>query len=147
MATIEVEHIFQGKIETVFGAISNYLKYKDFIPGVSKVEILPAKEKGSKCQVRFEVNMIKSFHYTLNMFEESPSRIWWTLEDSNLMKENVGGWTFKAAADGKTKASYSLDVKFKGFMPSALTDQVAKANMPSMLEGFQKLINGTKSVG
>lgn len=144
MATLETEHVFEGDLASVFAAIGQYEKYPEYIPGVTKIEVLPPKASGSKCQVRYELNIIKTFYYTLDMFEQSPSKIWWSLADSNIMKHSNGSWDLKSAGTGKTKAVYKLDIKFKGLIPGAITDQVAKANIPAMMAGFQKLISGTK---
>ena len=79
------------------------------------------------------------------MFEDGPAKIWWTLADSNIMKVSTGSWDLKASGAGKTKAVYKLEIKFKGLIPGAITDQVAKANLPGMMAGFQKLINDLKA--
>jgi ribosome-associated toxin RatA of RatAB toxin-antitoxin module len=142
MAKVEMEHVFSGSREKVFAGICQFDKYPQFIPGVSAIEKLPAKVAGSTCQVRYEVNVIKTFYYTLNMFAESPAKIWWNMDDSNLMKASDGSWLLSDSGAGKTKAIYSLDVKFKGLVPSAITDRVAKANLPAMMAGFQKIIDG-----
>jgi len=144
MATLETQHEFAGDIQAVFKGISNYTKYPEYIPGVTKIEVLPPKAKGSVCQVRYEINIIKSFYYTIDMFEKKPNKIWWKLADSNLMKQNDGSWELKKSGDDAVEAVYSLEVKFKGFVPSTLTDQIAKANLPAMMKGFQKLIKDTK---
>ena len=57
------------------------------------------------------------------------------------MKANDGSWDLKASGNDKTQATYTLDIKFKGFVPGKVTDQLAKANLPNMLSGFQKLIS------
>lgn len=144
MAALETEHTFDGGIDQVFGAIGQYGKYPEYIPGVTKIEVLPPQAKGSKCQVRYELNIIKTFFYTLDMFEKGPEKIWWTLADSNLMKASSGSWDLKQSGKDKTRAVYKLDIKFKGLIPGAITDQIAKANIPGMMAGFQKLINASK---
>ena len=140
MAKLETNHVFDGKIEDVFNAIGMYDKYPEYIPGVTSIEVLPAKAAGSKCRVRYELNLIKTFYYVLNMYEEKPGRIWWDLEESNIMKVSNGSWQLTADGD-KTKAIYSLEIKFRGLIPSAVTDKIAKTNLPGTMEGFQRLIN------
>lgn len=147
MASLETETTFSGSVESVFEAIRKYDLYPQYLPGVTRIDVLPAKEKGSVCQVRYELNIVKTFFYVLNMFEDGPKKIWWTLDDSNILKANNGSWAFKAKPreKNKTHATYKLDIKFKGLIPSAITDQVAKANLPLMMTGFQKLIDESKS--
>ena len=136
------EHVFEGTPAQVFEGIHQYARYPEYLPGVTKIEILPAKKPGSVCQVRYDLKLIKTFFYTLNMFEESPKRIWWDLEESNIMKKSDGGWTLTPAAGAKdrTKAVYALDIVFKGLVPQTIVDQITKANLPGMMTGFQKLI-------
>ena len=139
MAELTTEHVFDGSVEEVLAGLRTYEKYPEYLPGVTGIKVLPAKAKGSVCQVRYELKLLKSFYYTLNMHEE-PGRIWWDLDDSNIMKQSNGSWTLAAAGPGKTKAVYSLDIAFSGFVPQKIVDQITKANLPAMMNGFQKLI-------
>jgi ribosome-associated toxin RatA of RatAB toxin-antitoxin module len=141
LAKLETEHVFNKEIEKVFAGIGQFDKYPQYLPGVTDIKVLPAKIDGSFCQVQYDLNIIKKFYYVLNMFEEKPNRIWWNLDSSNLMKVNDGSWDLTALDDSRTKAVYSLDIKFKGLVPSKITDTVAKANLPAMFEGFSKLIS------
>lgn len=140
MAAVEVVEEFAGSVKKVFSAITKFDLYPKYLPGVTSIKVGPPVAPGSTCLVRYELNIIKTFYYELNMYEEVPYRIWWDLNDSNLMKVNSGSWTFVAAGKGKTKATYQVEAKFKGLVPSMITDQVAKANLPLMMKGFQRLI-------
>ena len=75
------------------------------------------------------------------MFEEAPNKIWWDMDDSNIMKYSNGSWDLSDAGKNKTKAVYKLDVGFSGFVPQKIVDQIAKANLELMMTGFQKLID------
>ena len=142
MAIIETPHVFQGNINKVFSAIGQFDRYPEFIPGVTAIQVLPASGTNkAKCQVRTQLNIVKTFFYTIEIYQEAPNKIWWTMAESNLMKQNNGGWTLSAQGDSQTAAIYKLDVTFKGLVPSMITDQVAKANLPGMFAGFQKLID------
>lgn len=140
MATLERTHVFRGDVARVFGAIKSYDKYPKYIQGVTSVEVFPSNGVASTQRVRYELNLIKKFYYVLEMTEKDGKQISWNLVESNLMKENSGSWTF--SQEGKnTRAEYQLEVKFKGLIPSKITDQVAKANLPAMFDGFQKMID------
>ena len=144
MAQLVTEHTFAAPVDQAFQGIRRYSDYPEYLPGVQSTEILPAKAAGSVCQVRYDLKFIKTFFYTLNMFEEDPSRIWWNLHDSNIMKTSSGSWDLKAEGSDKTHAVYSLDVAFKGLVPQRIVDQITKANLPLMMKGFQKLIDKNK---
>lgn len=140
MAGVDTNHTFTGDVARCFNAIRQYDKYPKYLPGVMKVDVLPPKSKGSICQVRYELNIIKTFFYVLNMYEESPHKISWDLEESNLMKKNDGSWNFKSAAKDKTIANYKLDVTFKGLVPGSIVNKVTEASLPAMFTGFQTMI-------
>lgn len=142
MAELETTHVFNGAIEHVFRTIGKFELYPKYIPGVTAAQIEPApKGSSARCRVRFEVTLVKTVFYTLEMQEEAPKRIWWSMVESNLMKVSNGSWDFEAAGPDKTKATYKLDIKFKGLVPSMITDQLAKANLPMTFAGFQKMID------
>ena len=141
MPSIEVKHQFRGNITNVFEAITDYQKYPDYLQGMNSVKILDPLTPEAKCSVRYEITMIKKFYYTLNMYEVTPGEIRWELEESNIMKQNNGYWKLSGNGDKKVDALYGLDIKFRGLVPSRITDQVAKTNLPIMFEGFQKLID------
>ena len=141
MAKLETQTVFDGSIEKTFAAIRQYSKYPEYLPGVTSIVVLPPKQAKSSCQVRYDLKIIKDFYYILNMYETEPKKIWWDLGESNLMKESTGSWSLVASGANKTKATYSLNIKLKGLIPSAITDRVAEANIPAMMAGFQKMIN------
>ena len=141
MAEVEVTEEFNGSIEKVFAGISKFELYPKYLPGVTGIKVNPPTVKGSHCRVRYEINIIKTFYYELNMFQEAPERIWWDLQDSNLMKINRGSWKFTPLGNGKTSGIYQVELKFKGLVPSMITDQVAKANLPLMMAGFKRMIS------
>lgn len=146
MAELTTEQLFDGSITEVFDGLRQYQRYPEYLPGVTKIEVLAAKKPKSTCQVRYELKLIKSFYYVLNMFEDGPNKIWWDLDDSNIMKHSTGSWTLSPSA-GKTKAVYTLDVAFGGLVPQRVIDQITKANLPMMMNGFQRLIADNKSGG
>ena len=142
MAVVETKYIFNGNIEKVFQGLIKYDLYPKYLPGMTGVKILPPESKGAVCQVRYELNIVKTFFYTLEMFHDEPTSITWNLIDSNLMKKSTGSWTLSKVKGGKTtEGAYLLDITFKGFVPSMITDPIAKANLPVMFAGFQKLID------
>lgn len=140
MAILKTDHIFIGNIETVFSGIKQFRKYPKYLPGVSGATIYPPTKKDSVCLARFEINMVKTFYYTLNFFETAPTNIWWTLEDSNLMTKNEGSWLLSSMGFKKTKAVYTLDSEFDGFLLNSLAGSMSEKMMPSVLEGFQEMI-------
>ncbi len=145
MAELTTEFVFKGGIQEVFAGLKRYDLYAKYLPGVTETKVLPSKVSGSGCQVRYDLKLIKTFHYTLNMFDDSHHKIWWNLSDSNIMKVSNGSWELTPVDAHHTKAVYKLDVAFSGFVPQKIVDQMTKANLPIMMDGFQKLIKDLKS--
>lgn len=143
MAKLITEHTFHGNITKVFKAISSYDKYIKYLQQVSEIDVMKPTEKGSVCKVAYKINIIKEIFYTLNMYHDEPNKIWWELDESNLMKKNSGSWEFKKRSDNETIAIHTIDVDIKGFVPRSLLDKVSKAQIPAMMESMQKLIDAT----
>jgi ribosome-associated toxin RatA of RatAB toxin-antitoxin module len=140
MAELTTEYVFNGSLEDVFTGLKRYDLYAKYLPGVTATTVLPAKVNGSGCQVRYDLKLIKTFHYTLNMFDDTKNKIWWSLSDSNIMKSSSGSWELSPIDKHHTKAVYKLDIAFSGLVPQKIVDQLTKANLPLMMDGFQKLI-------
>jgi len=143
VAELTTEQVFNGTIDQVYAGLGQYARYPEFLPGVTAVQVLPPKAPGSVCQVNYELKLIKSFYYTLDMYEEKPTRIWWDLAASNLMKRSSGSWELTSMGKNKTKAIYTLDIGFSGLVPGRIVDQITKANLGGMMTGFQSLIDST----
>ena len=59
------------------------------------------------------------------------------------MKSNVGGWTLKDLGDGRTEATYGLDVVVKGlFVPGSIRTKLTEGTLPSTLEAFKNRAEG-----
>lgn len=146
MSEVNAKHEFIGSIQEVFAGITDYTAYPKYIPGVLGIVILEPLTQNAALSIRYEVNLIKKFHYTLNMFHEGEQKIYWTLEESNIMKKNDGSWTLnKSTKSDVVQAEYKLDLKFKGLVPSAITKKLTQTSLPGMFSGFQKLIDSKKT--
>ena len=145
MPSVTKTHLFNGSLEDVFSGIKNYSHYKDFITAVNEIEVLDPVQKGSSAQVSYKIKLIKTIHYTLNMFETGLKKISWTLSDSNIMKKNDGYWSFKDLGDNRVEATYHLDVKFKGLVPGSIATKMTETQLPKLFEQMQALIDSQKA--
>jgi len=144
MAVVYKEHIFEGNLDECFRGITGYLSYPEYIPGVIKVEVIKPRSPKAAIGLRYELNIVKTFFYELDMFHVENKEISWELVDSNLMKKNKGSWILEAQKKGSTLAKYQLDVDFKGLVPSPIIKKITESNLPAMFEGFQTLIKAMK---
>ena len=115
MARAERTEIMQANAEDIFNVLKDYESYSEFMEGVASVEVL--ERDGNKVQAKYNINMIKKFSYIINLVEEAPNKLSWTLDSGDLFTKNIGEWLLKDLGDGTTEVTYSLDVELKLMVP------------------------------
>lgn len=146
MASLTTVRIFQGNPLEVFKGIRRFDQYPKYLPMVSEISIDPPVAPKSTALVTFKINIVKTFYYSINVFESPPERMWWELQESNLMKKSNGSWLLVAHGAKETKATYTLDIAFKGLIPQMMIDKVTQSSLEPMMDGFQKLIDETRDL-
>jgi coenzyme Q-binding protein COQ10 len=130
--------LFNASADRVFAVVREYDKYPLFLPEVKDVRILA--RDGNKAEVRFEVELIKRIRYTLRMEEQPPTSIHWSLLEGEIIKDNTGSWRLEPRADGKTQATYSVDIGVGPLVPKVIVNGIAENALPRMLEAFARRI-------
>lgn len=136
MASASRTEVVDVDINKLYDVLVDYSKYPEFVDGVSGIKILAQNETSAK--VEYNLNMIKSFKYTINLKQERPTRIAWNLDSGDLFKKNDGEWKLKDLGNGKTEVTYTLDLDFKMFAPSSILSALTEKNLPSMMNSFFK---------
>ncbi|MBC7537528.1 MAG: SRPBCC family protein [Bacteriovorax sp.] len=136
MASASRTEVVDVEIGKLYDVLIDYAKYPDFVDGVSGIKVLSQSDTAAK--VEYSINMIKSFKYIINIKQEKPNRLSWTLDSGDLFKKNEGEWKLKDMGNGKTEVTYSLDLDFKMFAPSSILSALTSKNLPVMMESFFK---------
>ena len=136
MASAERSIIVDVTPEKFYEVITDFSKYPNFLKEVKKIEVLDKGENTWK--VLNGINLIKSIEYTLDFVGEPGKSLKWKLADKGFMKKNDGAWTLKDLGDGRTEATYTLDIELGIFAPKAIVNKVMEVNFPSMLKAFKK---------
>lgn len=136
MASASRTEVVDVDINKLYDVLVDYEKYPEFVDGVSAIKVLSKNESSAK--VEYSLNMIKSFKYIINLKQERPHHISWTLDSGDLFKKNNGEWKLKDLGGGKTEVTYSLDLDFKMFAPSSILSALTEKNLPSMMNSFFK---------
>ena len=136
MANASRTEVVDVEINKIYNVLVDYAKYPEFVDGVNAIKILSQTESTAK--VEYSLNMIKSFKYIINIKQEKPTRLSWTLDSGDLFKKNDGEWKLKDLGNGKTEVTYSLDIDFKMFAPSSILSALTSKNLPVMMESFFK---------
>lgn len=136
MASASRTEVVDVDINKLYEVLADYAKYPEFVDGVSEIKVMSQNETSAK--VEYGINMIKNFKYIINIKQERPTRISWTLDSGDLFKKNNGEWKLKDLGNGKTEVTYSLDLDFKMFAPSSILSALTSKNLPVMMESFFK---------
>ena len=121
--------------EKLFDVITNYDKYPEFLSEVKKISVL--ERKGNTVKVRYEVDVIKRIHYTILVTEERPKRMSWTFVEGEVMKDNKGSWVLEPEGEGRTKATYTVELALGALVPKAIVNTLAEGSLPKMLETYK----------
>ncbi len=126
--------------EKLWDVISDYEKYPSFIPEMRHVRIL--ETKGNVQRVAFEIELVvlaftRKVHYTLEFTNSPPEKVRWHLVESDMVKGNDGGWTLEPAGEGKTKATYQIELRLGPLVPKAVANFLAEQSLPKLLEQFK----------
>ncbi len=138
MAQATTQEIFNAPIAKVFGVLSDYSNYPQFMSDVKRVSII--ESSGSKKLVEFELQIIKTFRYQLWLMETAPTEVAWKFHTGEIFKENSGSWKLTDTGDGKTKADYNISAKFGVFVPGMIEKKMIEVNLPMMMNSFKKRI-------
>jgi coenzyme Q-binding protein COQ10 len=122
--------------DRVFDVIVDYDRYAEFLPEVK--EARSADRRGNEVDVHYGIDLVKRIHYTLHMVEERPRSVRWSFVRGELMRDNKGSWTLEPTPDGKTRATYTIEVGVGPLVPRSIVNALVDQSLPKMLEAFKK---------
>ncbi|MBI5509849.1 MAG: SRPBCC family protein [Deltaproteobacteria bacterium] len=135
MPKAEEQVVIQAPIDRVFDVITDYERYPEFLPDMRQVQVLSKTD--DVAIVSFELEIIMRIGYTLRLVEDRPTAVRWTLEKAKMMAANVGAWRLEDLGDGKTRATYGLELKLKGLIPKSVSTRLIGTTLPETLARFK----------
>jgi coenzyme Q-binding protein COQ10 len=136
MASAERTETFDVEASKIFKVLTDYANYPKFMDGVSSVEVL--SRSGNTAVVKYNINIIKKFTYTINITEVENQSVSWTFKEGDLFKSNNGSWIIKDNNNGTCDVTYKLDLDFKVMVPGMISKQLVSSNLPSMMKAVGK---------
>ena len=136
MAGAERTETFEVEAQKIFKVLTDYENYPKFMDGVSSVEVV--SRSGNTAVVKYNINIIKKFTYTINIKEVENQSVSWTFKEGDLFKSNNGSWIIKDNNNGTCDVTYKLDVDFKVMVPGMISKQLVSSNLPSMMKAVGK---------
>lgn len=127
--------LIDAPMDLLFEVITDYESYPSFLSDVSEARVVERTSDGAI--VEFSLNLIKKVSYTLNIVEDKPTGLHWTLDKSSLMKSNVGGWNLESLTATQTRATYKVEVTPRGFVPGSIVNALTGRTLPTTLEAFK----------
>jgi coenzyme Q-binding protein COQ10 len=122
--------------ERVFDIIADYERYPEFLSEVKSIRT--SARQGNQVDVHYEVDVVKRLRYTLHMQEDRPRGVRWTFVEGEVMRDNHGSWSLEATPDGKTRATYHIEITLGPLVPRPLVTALVDSSLPKMLESFKK---------
>src|SRR5271163_2436456 len=138
MASATRSIIINAPPERVFDVVADDEKYPEVRSEVKSIRT--SNRKGNQVDIHYEVDVMKRIRYTLRMTEDRPRGLSWTFVEGEVMKDNKGGWVLEPTEDGKTKATYSVEVALGLLVPRPLVTAMVESSLPKMLESFRKRV-------
>jgi coenzyme Q-binding protein COQ10 len=131
--------VINAPMEKVYQIVTDYERYPEFL---SEVKSLRVDRAGGEIKVHYEVEVMKTIRYTLRMHEQPPSRVSWSFVEGEFMKDNKGGWVLEPAGEGKTQATYNIEMALGMLVPKAVVNAMVETSLPKMLEAFKRRAEG-----
>jgi coenzyme Q-binding protein COQ10 len=140
MAAAQKTIVIDAPLEKVYGVISSYDQYPQFLSEVK--ELKTANRQGNQVEVQYKVEVMKTIRYTLRMKEEPPRKVSWTFVEGDFMKDNQGSWVLEPEGEGKTRVTYSIEMKLGSLVPQSIVKALVETSLPKMLDAFKKRAEG-----
>jgi coenzyme Q-binding protein COQ10 len=145
MASVTHTEEFNCSPEILYGIITDYEKYPEFLKEIQDMKVLEAQ--GNKKRVEYTVSMMKTFRYQLWMYETPFTEVRWELAGGDLFKASTGSWTLEPLKNPEkqeglcTKATYFVDVQFNLLVPSPVAKALVTVNLPTMIAAYHQRIH------
>ncbi|MCP3105145.1 SRPBCC family protein [Myxococcus sp. K15C18031901] len=128
--------VINAPVEKVFDVISNFERYPEFLPEVK--EIRTSNRKGDTVDVHYKVDVVKTIRYTIRAVQERPRKLAWTYVEGEVMKDNKGSWLLEPEGEGKTRATYNVEMALGALVPKAIVNALVDTSLPKMLDAFKR---------
>jgi ribosome-associated toxin RatA of RatAB toxin-antitoxin module len=128
--------VINAPVEKVFDVIIQYERYGEFLSEVK--EVRTSNRQGNEVSVHYKVDVVKTIKYTIRVKEERPTRMSWSFVEGEFMKDNKGHWLLEPAGEGKTKATYTVEMALGALVPKSVVNALVETSLPKMLEAFKR---------
>jgi ribosome-associated toxin RatA of RatAB toxin-antitoxin module len=68
----------------------------------------------------------------------------WTFIEGEMMRDNKGSWQLEPEGEGKTKATYTVEMALGPLVPKTIVNALVDTSLPKMLDAFKKRVESIK---
>ena len=137
MAQAQRSIVIDVSADKLYDVINDFEKYAEFLPEVKKISV--AAGPGDAKDVTYTIDIkAKVISYTLRHTGTKPTKAAWSMTKGEMMKSNEGHWALKDLGNGKTEATYNIDLKLSAFVPGFIEKALAETGLPDLLNNFKK---------
>ena len=120
----------------LYDILVDFDHYADFLSEVSECKRVGGDD--GVHLVDYTIQVIKRIQYQLTFVEDRPARLTWSLTTpGKLIAENSGSWDLEDIDGKRTRATYTLAVKPRVFVPRAVITRLTTITLPSLLKQFK----------
>jgi ribosome-associated toxin RatA of RatAB toxin-antitoxin module len=140
--TIEV----QVDPKKFFEVVTDYKSYPEFLKDQGLRRVTVHKEEGNIKVITQELEILgRRVEYTLRMVEDKANQhVSWTLVKGLMMSVNSGSWRIEKMGPGRSRVTYSIELKLGMLIPSMITTKLAATQLPAMLNAFKRRAESMK---
>ena len=120
--------------DALYAVIADFESYPQFVEHMVSAKVL--KVDGNRSRVAFKVHLIRDLPYTLDIYHDSPKRIWWELVESPIFKVSTGSWDLKYKSKNRTEVHYTVEVAPRLPVPSSIIKTLTESSLPRMMQAF-----------
>lgn len=136
MAGAKHTYTMNVPLEALWEVITDYAAYPEFVEGLESLTI--TKKEGKSTFADYVVSMFgKKVKYTLKHTESPKKGLKWTMTEGEFFKSNDGSWELAEAGEGKTEATYTVDVGFPLLVPKSIVNTLTGTQLPTMMKAFE----------
>jgi len=122
--------------ELFYGLLTDFESYPAFLSDVVEAEVL--SRDGEAWVVRFTVRVIREIQYELRLTGTPYEKVDWALTEQGFFLTNTGGWRIEWLTDTSIRATVFMDIEVGAFVPKAITNRLAAADLPAMLSEWKR---------
>jgi coenzyme Q-binding protein COQ10 len=130
--------VINAPVEKVFKVIADYERYGEYLQEVK--EVRTSNRKGNVVDVHYKVDVVKTIKYSIRMTEEPPKKLSWSFIEGEMMRDNKGSWQLEPEGEGKTKATYTVEMALGPLVPKAIVNALVETSLPKMLDAVKKRV-------